>query len=93
MELIFLVLAVIDGIFVAVLLGAFVAILLGDSPLARLARLLLSIVSGAGYFFLCCFLCLGETSVNTSIELGLTVLLLPIGLLGVLKVIQYMFKN
>ena len=91
MDLIFLAIAIFDGIIVAMFVAALVMKLFGDSPFARLLRLVLSIGSGIGYFLWCGHLGWGET--DASMGTFLLAFLLPVGLIGVFKVIEYMYKK
>ena len=91
MDLIFLVIALFDGIIVAMFVATLVMELFGDSPFARLLRLVLSIGSGIGYFFWCVHLGWGET--DASLGTFLLVFLLPVGLIGILKIIEYMYRK
>ena len=91
MDLIFLIIAIFDTIIVTTFVVTLIKRLTGDSPPARLLRLLLSIACGIGYFILCAHLGWGET--EASLTTFLSVFILPIGLIVVLKVVEYMFKK
>ena len=70
MDLIFLAIAIFDGIIVAMFIAALAMRLFGDSPIARLLRLILSIGSGIGYFLLRAHLGWGETNASMGAFFG-----------------------
>lgn len=89
----FALIAIFDGIIVGMLVFYLIAFLLGDKPFVRLLKLLLGIVSGIAYFCLCAELNYGEMATEVSILTGCLVFFGPIGLMGILWVINYMFKD
>lgn len=86
-------LAIFDGIIIGMLVFYFIAFLLGDKPFARLLILLLGIISGIAYFCLCAELNYGEMATEVSILTGCLVFFGPVGLIAILWVIYYMFKD
>lgn len=90
-ELFALLIMIIDGMVIGFIVALLCRLLLGDTPFARLIRLLLSIAAGVGYFLLCIHIGWGET--NISLGEGTFVFLFPIGILTILKVVEYMYKD
>ena len=89
----FALLAILDGIIIAILVFYLIAFLLGDKPFVRLLKLLLAIASGIAYFCLCAELNYGEMATEVSMLTGCLVFFGPIGLIGIIWVVNYMFKD
>lgn len=89
----FALIAIFDGIIVGMLVFYLIAFLLGDKPFIRLLKLLLGIASGIAYFYLCAELNYGEMATEVSMLTGCLVFFGPIGLMGILWVVNYMFKD
>ena len=91
MDLIFLLVAILDGMIVGMFVAALVRRFLGDSPFARLLRLIFSAGFGIGYFLLCGHLGWGDSSASDIV--CILVFFIPVGCIGILKIIDYMFDK
>ncbi len=89
-EFIFLVIAIIDGMFVGFSLKYLCELILGNKPIARLLKLLVSVGAGIGYFLW--VICTYE-STEVSMVGGLFIIFTPIALFLILAIIAYMFKK
>ena len=89
----FALISIFDGIIVGMLVFFLIELLLKDKPFVRLLKLLLGIASGIAYFCLCIELNYGEMASEVSTLTGCLVFFGPIGLMGILWVVYYMFKD
>lgn len=84
------VVAVFDGAVVGAIVALIITLMFGDNAGARIAKVLLGIAAGGGYF-LWCLSILGSGDV--SLTFGLVVLFAPVAVYFVLRLLVYAFKK
>lgn len=89
----FTVLAILDSIIIGMIVFYLIAFLFGNKPLVRLLKLLLGVVAGVLYFWLCAELNYGELATEVSMATGCLVFFGPVAIVVILLVIGYMFKD
>lgn len=91
-ELFFFVLSAFDGVAVGVIVALLIGLMFGDNPGARIAKVLLGIAAGGGYFVWCLSILVSDGS-EVSSTFGNVVLFAPVVVFFVLKLLVYAFKK
>lgn len=86
------VVSVFDGGVVGVIVALVITLMFGDKPAARIAKVLLGIAAGVGYFYWCISILVSDSR-NVSMTFGLVVLFAPVVVFFVLKLLMYAFKK
>ena len=90
MNFLFLAIVLLDGLVVGAVLSFICERLFGNSPLARLIKLLVSVIGGIAYGLWGLYT-LGDTEI--SLLGGAIIILAPVALLVIILIIRYMYKN
>ncbi len=89
-ELFYFMLAAFDGVVAGVIVALLIGLMFGDDPGARIAKILLGIAAGVGYFIWCLSILVSE---DVSLTFGNVVFFAPVVVFFVLKLLVYAFKK
>ncbi len=81
---------IISGIIVGMILAAICESLFGDNPMARLLKLIISVVGGIAYVFL--MLAIDDYTIIVADWLGIVVFIAPVAIFVILWILRYMYK-